>query len=173
MSEEELRSRSRSRATRAPAIPPRVRRRCVSARAASPRRRYVIGMLLLFEDIDQDKVDLLRAQFAEHDKDGSGKLDRADLAIIAREKDVAKARRVLVLRGLRGDELERTLALEVAETDARDERKSSDEPPLSGPELAVAEKSAKPTAKDEFDIVIDDGESKRPEACGFCMPPIN
>ena len=124
---------------------------------------------------------MLRAQFAEHDKDGSGKLDRADLAIIAKQKDVEKAKRLLVLKGLKGDELERALALALAEMDAGmdlydTQYKAEGEPPLSGPELAVAEKSTKPAPmamEDEFRIVVEDGESKRPENCGFCMPAIN
>ena len=73
------------------------------------QNEYVIGMLLLFEDVDQERIDMLKEQFAEHDKDGSGKLDRTDLAMIAREKDLEKAKRQLVLKGLKGSWADLTL----------------------------------------------------------------
>ena len=74
---------------------------------------------------------MLREQFAEHDKDGSGKLDRADLAIIAREKDIEKARRQLVLKGLKGAALSAALEKATLEIEARSAAKTS---PASGGE---------------------------------------
>ena len=37
-------------------------------------------MLLLMEDVDVKRVTMLKKQFDEHDADGSGYLDRDDLA---------------------------------------------------------------------------------------------
>ena len=130
------------------------------------QNEYVIGMLLLFEDVDQERIDMLKEQFAEHDKDGSGKLDRTDLAMIAREKDLEKAKRQLVLKGLKGD----ALAKEFEKAKAEIEKRSGAAPtsPKSG-DAAKDVELAQPTAPlalptDGPEIVIENNDK------GDCGP---
>ena len=73
----------------------------------------------MLELVDEDKIAMLREQFSEHDKDGSGRLDRDDLAIIAREKELEKARKKLALQGVHGDHLRDELARVEAEINRR------------------------------------------------------
>ena len=70
---------------------------------------YVLGMLRILELVDEEKIDMLHAQFAEHDKDGSGRLDMKDLALIAKQKALEKRRRALILKGVRGVQLEQAV----------------------------------------------------------------
>ena len=63
-----------------------------AAASPGPARRGRAGRVEAREHIaplelvDDDKITMLREQFSEHDKDGSGRLDRQDLSIIAKEK---------------------------------------------------------------------------------------
>lgn len=81
---------------------------------------YVIGMLQLLELVDEEKITMLREQFSEHDKDGSGRLDRTDLAIIAKEKDLEKFQKKLALKGVSGEHFRHAVEEYKKELEARD-----------------------------------------------------
>ena len=78
---------------------------------------YCLAMLRILELVDEEKIEMLHAQFAEHDKDGSGRLDANDLALIAKEKSLKKRRKALTLKGVCGPELEHAMAMATEECD--------------------------------------------------------
>lgn len=53
---------------------------------------YVLGMLILMELVDEDKVAIYSAQFDEYDKDKSGTLDSKDLDAIEQEYKSGKVK---------------------------------------------------------------------------------
>ena len=102
---------------------------------------FMIGMLLLMEAVDPKKVcrsdphesalclsklrlcenaqiRLLQAQFMEHDRDGSGLLDGADLGIVASNEITAQLRKLLKAQGFAGEALEMKLAEALADKHA-------------------------------------------------------
>lgn len=76
---------------------------------------YVIGMLLLLEEVDPDKVKMYHAQFQEHDRDKSGVLDRHDLAVLSKIEAEKKLRRQFMMQGDKGEDLEQKIANAVAD----------------------------------------------------------
>ena len=70
------------------------------------KNEYVIGMLLLMEDVDVKRVTMLKKQFDEHDADGSGYLDRDDLASCGK---LENAKRQFMLKRLTGDATKQAL----------------------------------------------------------------
>ena len=60
---------------------------------------YVIAMLEMLELVEKQKVEKLRRQFRNHDKDGSGMLDADDLREIARENHERAEKRMHAVRG--------------------------------------------------------------------------
>ena len=59
---------------------------------------YVIAMLQMLELVEKQKVEKLRRQFRNHDKDGSGMLDADDLREIARENHERAEKRMHAVR---------------------------------------------------------------------------
>merc|ERR1711924_303392 len=90
-------------------------------------------MLQLLELVDEEKITMLKEQFSEHDKDGSGRLDRDDLSIIAKEKEMEKMKKKLILQGVKGDALTKKLADAERAIDEKEQQPSPSKGAVSVP----------------------------------------